>query len=259
MSKKIETTAELTAAIMDWGAKHQTAMNGLIDKMPEPLKTEFMALKNGLNDTLSKLKLIDAVPAATEASYALNSFASTINYMMEYADGLRTRLAGILEDSNKKALAVQGFETQIEKGELMHKDKFTPLIDTAREEGKNKAMELVASTRKSMIALAGLPEAGQDILALGATEFDAAVTQAKSNIELLKKKGLVLGGKGDAWVKDLAWQGAQAFQGQMTKIEELVTGAPAKSPVGEPLLGAGGAGVGKEEKKEGNKTVLKLA
>jgi hypothetical protein len=241
---EIKSPADLVAAVQAWGVEHQTAMNGLIDKMPDGLKTEWLALKSGLNDILAKLKPIDAVPAAMDASYALNSFARTINDLMEYADNFRTRMGNFTTELNQKTTALNGLEKKITDGDLLPKDKYTPLIDTAREDGSKKTMELVTATRKTLIALAGLPDADPATLALGVPEFDAAVNTAKANLETLKKKGLVLGGKGDAWVKDLAWKTGTAFQGQMTKIEELVTGF--KTPAGgtpDPLLGgAGGAG-----------------
>jgi len=235
----IKTAAELTAFLQTWAAQHSIALNGVIDSLPEGVRAEWQSLKDGLNATLAKLAPTDQVPAALEAGYALNRFSSAFADFVSYTDMLRDRLVAMGASLTKQTVALNGFETQLASGDLMPKEKFTPLIDAARSEGAATGLAGVTAARRSMIALAGLPEATPAILALGVAEFDAAVTLARGQVTTLAGKGLTLGGKGAAWVNDLAWVSAQAFQGQMTKIEELVTGSAKPAPVADPLLGAG--------------------
>ncbi len=236
---ELKTPADVAAFFQAWGAQHQIAMNGIIEQLPEALRGEWQGLKDGLNAILVKLTPIDQVPAAQEAGYALNSFANTVSSLLGYTDMLRERLALLGADFQKKVVALNGFDTQIASGDLLPKDKYTSLIDQARTDATAETMKLVSGMRVSAIALAGLPAADAATLALGVAEFDAAFTLAKANVATLAGKGMTLAGKGSAWVKDLAWSSATAFQGQMTKIDDLVTAPKAVPAAGDPLLGAG--------------------
>jgi hypothetical protein len=61
------------------------------------------------------------------------------------------------------------------------------------------------------------------------------LTAAKENVQKLAVKGMKLGGKGDAWVKQTAWLGATEFAGQLTIVDELVGTTRDTRP--DPLLG----------------------
>lgn len=238
---EIKTPADLVAFIQQWGTAHILALNGIIDKLPEGVRAEWQAMKDKLDAMLSKLKPTDQVPAALDASYALNSFAGTVASMLDYADSLRERLKLLAADLVDKTTALNGFEQKIKDGQLLTKAMVDAAIATAKNEATAALMPSIVSIRKGMIATCGLPEAEDGILNLPQADFDARLTQAKTNLTAMTGKGFALNGRGAAFVKATVWKDATAFNGAMEQIADLV-GKPG-APEGDPLLGGGTASV----------------
>ncbi|HVM48380.1 MAG TPA: hypothetical protein VMU04_10150 [Candidatus Acidoferrum sp.] len=235
---QIKSAADLRAFIKGFYDQHVTALNGILEKLPEPLKGELSKLRDGLNTALEKLPPLDQAPASQDASWAFNSFAEAWSRMAEYSDGLRQRLASIAGELQTKALALNSLEQKITAGEYISKEKAAEAANLARTEGANSMLPEILATRKSALELAGLPVPPDNILHLPGKDYETRVTAAKDQVGRLNAKGLKLGGKGSAWVTSMAWLGATEFNGQMTALEEVLgttTTAPAKT--GDPLLG----------------------
>lgn len=239
---KIKTFPELLAFIKTSWTGQSTALNAMLDKLPENVRAEFAALKKSINDALEALPPTDQVPAAQEAAWALNAFTDFFQRSQEYAAGLSERLNKMVADLAVKATALNELQTQlnglnakVESGELLTKDKAKQAGDLRFEEGVQSVLPQVAGMRKEQIQLAGLPEPEASVLNGDAPTFKARFDQAVDNLKNLTKKGLKLGGKGDAWVKELAWQTKEGFTGRMTQLAEL---APTMAI--DPMQGNGG-------------------
>ena len=232
----IKSNADLHKFVKTFYETHATALNGIIDKLPENLRAELAGLRDSLNTSLAKLPPLEQVPAAQDAAWAFNSFADAIVRMQEYANGLLEKMNGLKTELSAKALALNGLEEKITKGELLDKTKVKEACDIARNEGAASMKPEIVATRKSALELAGLPVPGEDVLGLPADQYAPRVTAAKDNVAKLGEKGLKLGGKGATWVKQLAWLGATEFNGQLTALDEVVGAAPEKKTA-DPLLG----------------------
>jgi hypothetical protein len=237
---RITNNVELRAFLKGFYDQHVTALNGILDKLPEGLKGELSTLRDGLNEQLNKLPPPEQVPAAPDAAWAFNSFASALERMTEYSQGLLNRVTAMKDDLTAKATALNSLEEKIAKGEYLSKEKVTEACDLARAEGVKSMQPELRATRKSALELAGLPVPGDAILDLPSKDYETRVAAAREQAAKLNARGMKLGGKGDAWVKQLAWLGATEFAGQMTALEEVLGSAPAK-PAGDPLLGNPGS------------------
>lgn len=241
MSKFSEAFGRLKTFVADFSTTQITALNGILDKVPEPMKKDFTTIRDALVAKKTEIDaLLGTVPADEDAVTALQGFFMGFTKLREHTDGLMTSLQAALTANATTTTALQGLQKQVTDGELLAKDKVKPLTDSAFQQGVDSILPQLTALRKSSIALAGLPDnAPADLLALPADKFEAAVTVAKANVKTLTDEfGFALQGTGESWIKDCAWQDATAFQGSVTKIKALL---PAKNkPVGDPLLGGGG-------------------
>ena len=144
---------------------------------------------------------------------------------------------GLSKESPRNSSGNYGLQDQIAKGDYLAKDKVTEACALARTAGIASVQPELRATRKSALELAGLPTPSDAVLDLPEADYTPRVTAAKDQVTKLGLKGLKLGGKGAAWVNQLAWLGATEFAGQMTALEEVLGTTPAK-PTGDPLLGA---------------------
>lgn len=234
----IKSVADLRSFVKGFYDQHVTALNGILDKLPEPIKTELSKLRDGLNAQLEKLPPLEQDPAAQEAGWAFNSFADAWTRMADYANSLRDRLASTLTDFQTKATALNSLEAQIASGAYLAKEKVTEACALARNEGIASMLPEIRATRKSALEICGLPVPPESILDLPSKDYEPRLTAAKEQVGKLNAKGLKLGGKGAAWVTSMAWLGSTEFNGQMTALEEVLgPSTPANQPPGDPLLG----------------------
>jgi hypothetical protein len=241
MTQQIKSNADLHNFVKSFYQNHATALNGIIDKLPENLRAELSGLRDSLNSSLAKLPPLEQVPVAQDAAWAFNSFADAIVRMQEYANGLLEKMNSLKTELSSKALALNGLQDQITKGDLLSKEKSKEACDLARAEGANTMKPEIVATRKSALELAGLPVPGDEVLSLPADQYGPRAEAAKTNVGKLAEKGLKVGGRGAAWVKQLAWLGATEFAGQLTALDELIGAGPRSDTRPDPLLGNPGA------------------
>lgn len=239
MSNKItipemKTAADLRAWLLQLGTAQVTALNGLLDKVPENLKSEYLGLRDQMNGLLTKLPPLDQVPAANEASWALNSFANTIGNLFQYIEDFRVRFDGMIGKMTSAQTALNGLNEQVTKGELLPKDKVQLAVDGAVTNAVAPLKAEIAAMRKSAVSLCGLPDAPDTVLGAASADFEGALAQAKTNLATCVAKGMALDAKGDNFIRKTVWGTAEALNGEMKTIEEMigtftkVTGDPFK-------------------------------
>ncbi len=216
--------------------------------MPPAMKEMLTKLKTQMNEFLGGLEPLDAVPAAEQLNWAMRSLATTcerVGFVMDQVNGIvkcygtcNLELCGAKEELN-------GFRAKVKDNLLIPKETVTSSVEAAREEGRAAMLPEIVGSRKTSLELAGLPDPGEAILKLPATEFNSAREQAVKNLAALAGKGLTLGtaekpGRGAKLVKDAVWKKADEFAGSMSLIEDLKLGeaAPAPGTRPDPLLGA---------------------
>lgn len=163
---RITNNAELRTFLKGFYDQHVTALNGLLDKLPENLRADLAKLRDGLNAELSKLPPLEQIPAAQDAAWAFSSFADAWQRMQEYSRGLLDKLETLRSELATKATALHGLEEQIARGGYLSKQKVTEACDLARAEGIKSLQPELRATRKSALELAGLPVPGESILDL---------------------------------------------------------------------------------------------
>lgn len=240
---KIKTAQDLLVFCRELGATQITALNGLLDKVPEPLKAEYLAMRDKMNGLLEKLPPLDQVPAAQDAAWALNSFARTIDGLFEYIEMSRQRFGDVLKSLGEKQTALNGWDEKVTKKELLDAATVTAATETAVANATKPLLEQIATMRGEQVALCGLPEAPAGLLSGPADAFATALEQAKKNLGALKTRGFELGKKGDAFIKKTVWLDATAFQGENQTLNDLAESLKVKIPgTADPMIGGGGAG-----------------
>lgn len=208
---------------------HIKALDGLMLKLPDAARPEILVLKNALNDQLEKMRPTDMVPAAQEANWALERLSGLCASLSDTVKNVLDRLAG-------QTVELCSYTDKTAKGELLAKPAVESLVQVARDEERKKLEPEIAAMRKSSIELCGLPAAPDAVMALPAADYTSRMTDATANVADMGKRGYKLGGKGDGFVKQYAWQTAKEFAGTMETLKDLL-GEPAKKE--EPLLGGG--------------------
>lgn len=230
----LKTNTDLIAFLTGIFKPHATALQGIMDRVPDALKPEFKRLKDEMDSAIAKLGPIDAAPAALDAGFALQSLSSAVERVQEYATAVTTKLADLVRMVSEKATALQGFEDKVKAGDLLTKAAATDLVTTARTEERNAFKPQILAMRKQQIELAGLPMPADAVLELNEAEYAPRFESAKTNVKNLGERGFKVGGRGAGLIKDLAWLPATEFAGKLTSYEDVLgKGAPA----GDPLLG----------------------
>jgi hypothetical protein len=229
----IKSNADLHKFVKSFYEAQATALNGLMDKLPEGLRTELKTLHDSINDSLKALPPLEQVPAANDAAWALNCFTDAMVRMQEYASGLMEKINSIKNELNAKATALNSLQGQVSQGDLVTRERLKELCDLARGEGASSLKPELIATRKGALELAGLPVPSEDVLALPAEQYQSRLNAAKDHLQKLTAKGLKLGGKGDGFVRQTAWLGATEFNGQISVLDDIIPAAPKA----DPLLG----------------------
>lgn len=231
------TSTEMLKLVKDNLNENLTALNGIADSLPEPMKCHIVKLREDLNKKLAGLLPLDQVPAAEQANYALNQLVWAYNSAQESYKGAVERLAEITKSLGEAQTALNGLNDQVAKGEYVTKAAALELAGKARTEAEAELVPQIQAMRAEHIALLGLPAAPADVMALPADKFSAAVTAAAVVSKKLGERGFALGGKGAAWVTECAWLPETALNGRMAMLDEVAPLKASAHAVGDPLLG----------------------
>lgn len=234
----MKTLKEVIEAVKQNIQAQLTALEAMPAGLPAEIGGKLQGLKDSLNKQLGALPPLDQVPAALESAGSLNCLTRVLEEMYEYAGNVMKRLTDLSQALGTTQTAHNALQAQITNKEFIAKAEVTELCKTATENGRKEMLPLVQAMRKTVVTAAELPEAPDNILALGATEFDSAIAQAKDN----KAKLAELGVKPETAIgKRILWLGKDAFATEHASLTELV-GSRGGGP--DPLLGNGGGGGG---------------
>src|SRR5215468_5331383 len=122
MNKKLKVSLEDPASI--FGATNEVFteakqfLAGLTDKVPEEFRPQFASIRKKVDDVLAGLAQSPTtqVPAAQEASYALNHLAYALASMKELYDGAMETLNGMIKNYAPKLQELTALNGRIEKG-----------------------------------------------------------------------------------------------------------------------------------------------
>lgn len=226
-----KTPEQLMQSLKDLLNTNLNSLNSIIDKIPEALRADLVALRDSLNNKLKALQPLDQIPLAEQAAYALNCLMDGIVRMQEYTTLLMSRLTAVSDEASSLATAKNALQKKIDDGELLTKEKVTELCELAKEDVRKEIQPQVIDLRKEQIKAAGLPAPAETVLSANSKDFQVELDRAKLNLETAKKRGLKLGGKGDALFKNLLWGSETAFNSNMDSIGEIMG-----KKAGEPLM-----------------------
>lgn len=208
----------------------QTALGGLLDTLPEPMRAELNALKLALEEQCAALNSLEESPSA-DSSTALDWCARCIEQSMKHGATLMEQLGACRRELETQTAALFTLQTQVASGELVPKATVEAAVQAAQVTEQNAARTQIAAARQHGLELASLPSPSPDILTLAQPEFAARQAQTAANLAALAQRGLKPGGKGAAFVVAHAWDTAAEFAGAMELIADLAPPAGA-----EPLL-----------------------
>jgi hypothetical protein len=253
---EIKSPADLLPVLREFGTQHLTALNTLHDKADETSKPVLAELRDQMKTLVEKLPSFDGT---TDVTTALNSFARCFSELFNFVETSRAKIAELSGIVATKSTALNGFEEQVKSGALVSKDKVELATTAAADEAKKPLVAEIATLRREQFALCGLPPAPDSVLNSNAADFAASLTQAKKNLADLKAKGVVLGGKGDAFLKKSAWLNQEAFNGEVKAIEDLAPGLKLNLGGKDPMIGAPGGDKKAEDAGGDTKRKLTLA
>lgn len=250
MNKKLKVSLEDPASI--FGATNEVFteakqfLAGLTDKVPEEFRPQFASIRQKVDDVLAGLAQSPTtqVPAAQEASYALNHLAYALASMKELYDGAMETLNGMIKNYTPKLQELTALNGRIEKGELLGDEAAQKRIDEAvgktRTEERNRA-ELLAK-RRALLAKANLPVPATDAVLDGDEKaFEGVRSTAENRSKTLNEEGFCTQLNAEQ-LADLAYGGEKIYATMlgMARAVKANRGATAAAP--EPLAG-GKAGV----------------
>lgn len=242
MSKFSETFSKLKTLVVDFGKSQLSALNGIIDKLPEGVRKDFTTMRDALQGRQTEVEALFAtVPADDDAATAFNGVMGVFTKLQDHCTAMMSNLQSALTAFQGTQTALQGFEKQIKDKELMNKDDVKSLTDASFQRGADSILPMVVSMRKSSVTLCGLPDMTEAQLKLPADQFDALLALGKKNIGALKEKfGFALNGRGDSWVKKHGYEDDTTFTETVKSIESVLP--PGRA--GDPMFGGGGGGGG---------------
>ncbi len=184
---------EAAAAIRTAAGTIVTAVNSMLDYLEEPLKGQFLKVKNEINTMLAGMPATDAVPAAMESNYVLKN----LMYVLSSAQSMMTSLSEAATGASKKAATAlnslpgeieKGIEAKVTAGEFIKKDDLPAKIDAAvtlARTGWENGAKLV-NDRTKLLTTASLPVPDAKILSVEEKDWTPKQETAKTRAEKLK-------------------------------------------------------------------------
>jgi hypothetical protein len=191
--KKTATTPEQIKAVKELGSAIVTSVNSALDYLEEPLKGQFLKVKENINAMLAGMPVTDSVPAALESNYMLRSLMSVLTAaqsmmtsLTETSKNYKAQLI-VAQNSLPSQLAT-GIDAKVKSGEIIlkadHEAKVTAAV-TAAKALWDSGIKLVGA-RKTLLTTASLPVPGEDILSIEEKDWTPKHTEAMQRQEKLK-------------------------------------------------------------------------
>lgn len=231
------TPQELLKTVRQFFSARVTELDGLIASATDGMKAELQKLRDGFNETLAKLPPLEQVSAASEVAGSLNWLECVVERLSQTVEESMKNLTALKSNYDSKVTALHSLEGKITAGDYLTKEVSAAAVESARATARTELLPEIVATRKGALELAGLPVPDDTILALAHADYAKRLDGAKANVTALGAKGLKIGGKGEACVKQTAWLEATEFAGQMA-VFDSVLGVAAPAGTEDPLLGA---------------------
>ena len=137
-----------------------------IKDLPEPFKTQISQFKAKIDQQLVALASSPTtqVPAANEASYAIQCAINSFTWMSEMYEEAVSCMQGMMKSLEPSVTSLNSLNTRIEKGELLELPKVQERIDTAVNDAlaKERTRVQLLGTRRNILATSNLPVPADD-------------------------------------------------------------------------------------------------
>lgn len=217
----------------------QNLVMGMMDKIPEAFRPQVAALKEKIDAQLVRLadEPTPQIPAAQEASWALNSLGRALEQMQEMFSGAMDTVNRIISEFTPKAEQLNALELARQKGDLISKEdaektRAQAVADALTQE---RAHAKMLSTRRSLLCAADLPAPTADEIMEGdEPKFTALKEQSTERLKLIREAGL----HHQLNAAELA-QLIYGTQGQYDLALKAARGAKTPAPAPDPMAGGG--------------------
>jgi hypothetical protein len=228
----------LFAATADLFKGTQTVLMGVMDDLPEAFKPQFAALKAKVDAALASLAAAPTtqVPAAQEASYALNHMAHALTYMKELHDQALATVDRVIKEATPRLAQLNELTERVTRKELLEKAEVEAQVSEARTAAvaQERERSKLMNDRRSVLAGDNLPvPADEAVLAVEPKDFEALRATAGSRVKALREAGhdtQLNSGE----LADLVYGPEKDFD-RLMKLVKRVSGAPSA----EPFAGGG--------------------
>lgn len=238
----------LRVALQDFFGEAQAFFGemGKADAIPDAFRAQYTSLKDGVNNVLKQLSSVptDQVPAAMEASYALNHMAYCLSSIKEMYENAVTGLNKMISELTPKAQLAQQLSGQIERDELLGGEKLTNRIKEAADKARTEERDrmIILGKRRQLLASANLPVPADDTVLEGEDKvFTDRQSTATNRLKKLGEVGIDTQALNAAHLATLVYGPEDGFNTQLA-IHQATRGkrtSPADPP--EPLAGGGKA------------------
>ena len=217
------------------------AINGMVETLTDPLKQQYIELRDRYNAFLTGLPPLEQAGAAQSANWSLDSLLRCI----EGANDMIVGLQGRLNDS-MAAVTSATAKLATASAESAAATETRLRAEFATETAATATRVALHGTRRTLLATAGLPVPAESLLSLSDEAFTAAQTVAAGRLAAFKAKGL-----GASLTPRMAYCSAEEYVDFEGLVAKAVVAAPPVVPVAarvEPLAGAPAAPVVVEKK-----------
>ena len=188
-------------------------LNAQITALASATGKEVEALRAGLQAQLGSLAELDKLPETDANAAFLGLLSQQHEHNARLFTELQTARTALTEANGK----VTEFNTKLANGELVTKAVHTEKCGLAKDEGVATCQPEIAALRKQVVN--GLPVPPENVLKLPATEFNAAIENARANLTEAGKKGLALDGKGKQFLGRALWLAKDVFATELASLE----------------------------------------
>lgn len=223
---------EAAKAIRDAAGTIVTSINSMLDYLEEPLKGQFIKVKNDLNTMLAGMPETDKVPAAMEGNYILRNLmcvlATAQSMMSSLTETAKTAKASATTALNSITGEVEkGINAKVAAGEFIKKEdlptKIEDAVKAARTTWEN-GVKLVGD-RTKLLTTASIPVPDAKVLSIEEKDFTPKQEAAKTRADKLKPFKV----EGDTLLQ-LCWDASQAEFDRTLLVLENNKAAAAPAP-----------------------------
>lgn len=224
----MKTLADILAAQRENLTAQQTALTGILEKLPEAARAPMSALQTAVGEQLA------ALPQLEQAGDP-----DLMAYLGRMVEELKTQHGRLVESLTLRASVVAELDTlkgQITAGEYVSKAVADAAVEAARAAVRQELAGEIAAARKGVLETAGVPVPANEVLLLPANDFNARQQACVANVKTITERCAAPKARA-ALVSKLAWQTPEDVQRELDSLADLLQPAAATA---DPLLGQAG-------------------